>query len=236
MEEGEGRSLTETPTWAVATVFSLMVASVVFFTKSVEFFAHWLDKRKRKPLLAALNKIKEELMVFGVLSLLMGHWSIFVAKICIKSSLVSARFYPCIPETTSNRTLVPFQHIIISNSSKVAAHHPKHQDLVDHYARHKYCAKGYESFASYESLEQLHRLLFVLGVTHVIYSSMAIALAIIKIYSWRTWEDEAKSMASQTSQAVNIGVRLTSLITLLSDLDLLLSMAEEFRDIVGIRH
>ncbi|KAL2907129.1 MLO-like protein 4 [Bienertia sinuspersici] len=67
MEEGEVRSLTETPTWAVATVFSLMVASVVFFTKSVEFFAHWLDKRKRKPLLAALNKIKEALRLLLII-------------------------------------------------------------------------------------------------------------------------------------------------------------------------
>ncbi|KMT09593.1 hypothetical protein BVRB_6g130480 [Beta vulgaris subsp. vulgaris] len=94
----EGRSLTETPTWAVATVISLMVASVFLFTKSVESFG-----------------------------------------------------------------------------------------------------QGYESFASYESLEQLHRLLFVLGVTHVTYSSLAIALSVIKIYSWRIWEDEAKLLASQTS-------------------------------------
>lgn len=39
-----------------------------------------------------------------------------------------------------------------------------------------------EPFASYESLEQLHRFLFVLGVTHVSYSFLAIALAMIKVY------------------------------------------------------
>ena len=36
--EVEERSLTETPTWALATVLSLMVASVFLFTKSVEVF------------------------------------------------------------------------------------------------------------------------------------------------------------------------------------------------------
>lgn len=41
--------------------------------------------------------------------------------------------------------------------------------------------KGYESFASYESLEQLHRLLFVLGMTHVTYSAVTIALAVFKV-------------------------------------------------------
>lgn len=91
------------------------------------FGSQWLDRTKRKPLLAALEKIKEgimegvnvcfivlfslagylaymvlfqfwvesELMVFGLLSLLMGHWITFVAKICIKSSALTSRFYPC---------------------------------------------------------------------------------------------------------------------------------------------
>lgn len=40
--------------------------------------------------------------------------------------------------------------------------------------------QGQESFASKESLEQLHRFLFVLGVIHVSYSFAAIAFAMIK--------------------------------------------------------
>ena len=41
--------------------------------------------------------------------------------------------------------------------------------------------QGHESFASYESLEQLHRLLFVLATIHVSYSFAAIALAMMKV-------------------------------------------------------
>ena len=44
-----------------------------------------------------------------------------------------------------------------------------------------YVVKGHESFVSHESLEQLHRLMFVLGATHVSYSFIAIALAMIKV-------------------------------------------------------
>lgn len=87
--------------------------------------------------------------------------------------------------------------------------------------------QGKESFASYESLEQLHRFVFVLGITHVSYSFVAVALAMIKvkichdqtfflyllfwwldidfhileiiqIYSWRSWENEAKTIAVQS--------------------------------------
>lgn len=41
--------------------------------------------------------------------------------------------------------------------------------------------QDHQPFVSYESLEQLHRFLFVLGVTHVSYSFLAIALAMIKV-------------------------------------------------------
>jgi hypothetical protein len=41
--------------------------------------------------------------------------------------------------------------------------------------------QGHESFVSHESLEQLHCLVFVLGITHVAYSFFAIALAMIKV-------------------------------------------------------
>jgi len=42
-------------------------------------------------------------------------------------------------------------------------------------------SQGHESLASYESLEQLHRFVFVLGVTHITYSFIAVALAMIKV-------------------------------------------------------
>lgn len=41
--------------------------------------------------------------------------------------------------------------------------------------------QGRQSFASYESLEQLHRLLFVLGITHVLYSFYAVALTMLQV-------------------------------------------------------
>ncbi|KAL2254250.1 UNVERIFIED_CONTAM: MLO-like protein 4 [Sesamum indicum] len=94
--EEEGRSLAETPTWAVATVITFMVTIGFLIHGGLVKFGKWLDRTKRKQLLAALDKIKEELMVFGLLSLLMGHWIVFVAKICVKSSAVSSRFYPCV--------------------------------------------------------------------------------------------------------------------------------------------
>lgn len=42
--------------------------------------------------------------------------------------------------------------------------------------------QGHQPFASYESLEQLHRLLIVLAVVHVSYSFCTVALAMFKVH------------------------------------------------------
>ncbi|XP_008448546.2 MLO-like protein 4 isoform X5 [Cucumis melo] len=188
----EGRSLAITPTWAFATVVTLMVSLGFFFQGTLKRTKKWLNRTKRKSLLAALEKIKEELMLFGLLSLLMGHWIVFVARICVKSSVLSSRFYPCALETDLKRV----RHIFIATQSLNGSVPREHNND----GIREYCPEGRESFASYESLEQLHRLIFVLGVTHVSYSFIAVALAMIKIYGWRTWENEAKALAIRNTQ------------------------------------
>ncbi|KAH7566263.1 hypothetical protein JRO89_XS08G0127600 [Xanthoceras sorbifolium] len=191
MEGKQGRSFAETPNWAVATVITIMVILGFCFHESLKQFGKWLDKTKRKSLLAALEKIKDELMLFGLMSLLMGHWITFVAKICVKSSVLSSRFYPCV----SKSDFRSIGHNLVSNSKYF--NHTLGRELVD---TRDYCPEGRESFASHESLEQLHRFVFVLGITHVSYSFVAIALAMIKIYSWRVWENQAKTMAIESVQ------------------------------------
>ncbi|KAK7309366.1 hypothetical protein RJT34_06030 [Clitoria ternatea] len=208
-ENGEGRSLDETPTWAVATVITVLVSLSFLFQGTLNKLVKWLDKTKRKSLLSALDKIKEELMLFGLLSLLMGHWIVFVAKICIKSSILSSRFFPCSIEKNFGKA----EHIL-----RLSAEHSNKTVLKEKvkHGLHNYCPRGHESLASYESLEQLHRFVFVLGVTHISYSFIAVTLSMIKIYSWRTWENEAKTMAIQslqdTSQSTP-GIRLKRLST-----------------------
>ncbi|KAJ7944154.1 MLO-like protein [Quillaja saponaria] len=190
----EGRSLTETPTWAVATVITFFVTLSFLSESSLKQFGKWLDKTKRKSLLAALEKIKEELMLFGLLSLLMGHWIFFVAKICVKSSALSSQFYPC--EVDDFQTA---KHTLDLRSGFTNKTVFKEQ-VIKRLQIKDYCPEGHESFASYESLEQLHQFVFVLGITHVFYSFVAIVLAAIKIYSWRTWENDGKSLAIQSLQ------------------------------------
>lgn len=55
-------------------------------------------------------------MVFGLLSLLMGHWIALVAKICVKpSALMSSRFYPCSPTKVAEQQALA-RHAVVFRS------------------------------------------------------------------------------------------------------------------------
>ncbi|CAL1361145.1 unnamed protein product [Linum trigynum] len=193
MAESGEMGLALTPTWAVATVVTVMVAFGFFSQGLLKLSGQFLHKTKRKALLSALYKIKDELMLFGLISLLMGHWLSLVAKICVKSSYLNSRFYFCDP----NRSASTFQPTVASVSHYYFNNTVARDEMDSSYNKGN-CPPGHESFASHDSLEQLHRLMFVLPVTHVSYSFAAIALAMIKIYSWRSWENRAKTLALQS--------------------------------------
>ncbi|KAH9317756.1 hypothetical protein KI387_019525, partial [Taxus chinensis] len=188
---GEGRSLAETPTWSVATVTTVLVGICFIVERSIHHFGEWLLRTKRKPLLAALTKIKEELMLLGLISLLLAQSARWISNICVKSSVYNSKFYPCSAHDFDSQKK-PTQNDT-SISRNYIAHYGSHFSHGRQLAILNHCSKGHEPFVSFETLEQLHRFLFILGVTHVLYCCLTMLLALIKIYSWRPWEIEAHS-------------------------------------------
>ncbi|KAL7235790.1 hypothetical protein ACSBR1_019140 [Camellia fascicularis] len=189
-----GRSLEETPTWAVASVTTVMVFVCLLVERSIYRFGKWLKKTRRKALFASLEKIKEELMLLGLISLMLGQWAGWISEICVNSSLFSSRFYLCSEEDYGkNEKILLTKSFSSLNESDIPPG-------VNYPSSHQ-CGEGREPFVSYEGLEQLHRFLFVLGVTHVLYSCVVVGLAMSKIYSWRKWENQASLALDANLQA-----------------------------------
>ncbi|CAL0300778.1 unnamed protein product [Lupinus luteus] len=194
-----GRSLAETPTYSVASVITVMVFLCFLVERSIYRFGKWLKNTRRKALFASLEKIKEELMLLGLISLLLAQSARWISEICVDSSLFTTQFYTC-----SEQEIGTNDKIMLQTSSSF----PPRQTTtiakeVNNVAFHQ-CREGHEPFVSYEGLEQLHRFLFVLGITHVLYSCLAVALAMSKIYSWRKWENQATMAADGNLQGLNI--------------------------------
>ncbi|KAM1041592.1 hypothetical protein ACFX2I_030727 [Malus domestica] len=183
-DQQEMRSLALTPTWSVATVLTIFVAVSLLVERGIHRLSHWLRKTNRKPLLEAVEKMKEELMLLGFISLLLTATSSMIANICIPSKFYNSSFSPCsrseiTEETENKRKLLMFT--VLPHSFR---------RVLNELNRNS-CKEGYEPFVSYQGLEQLHRFIFVMAITHISYSCLTMLLAIVKIHSWRVWEEEA---------------------------------------------
>ncbi|KAL3702360.1 hypothetical protein R1sor_020382 [Riccia sorocarpa] len=203
------RSLEFSPTWTVAIVCLVFVVISLAIVKGIEKIEEGFKNGKKKSLIHALEKMKEELMLLGFISLLLTVGQNYVASICVKSSVLE-NFTPCHlkdrvkaaaygegkgdspspskDEGTSNRRLLEY----LGNSLlEKAGELPVRRQLAAGDATG--CGEGKESFVSVTSLHQLHIFIFVLAVCHVIFSLVAMGLAIMKVRSWKKWEEEAQA-------------------------------------------
>ncbi|KAK4255785.1 hypothetical protein QN277_008738 [Acacia crassicarpa] len=190
MEENEEtRSLALTPTWSVATVLTIFVLVCFLVERSIHHLGKWLQKTNRKPLLAALEKMKEELMLLGFISLLLTATSTTIANICVPSKFYGGTFSPCTRSEVDEEEMGkngPQERKLL-----MASTYPHLVRRMLNGMNQNSCKEGHEPFVSYEGLEQLHRFIFVMAITHISYSCLTMILAIVKIHSWRTWEEEA---------------------------------------------
>lgn len=185
VDKEESRSLALTPTWSVATVLTIFVVVSLLVERSIHRLSNWLKKTNRKPLLAAVEKMKEELMLLGFISLLLTATSSIISNICIPSKFYNSAFAPCTrSEVDEEMENGKRKLLMIVNPQSVRR--------VLNGLNENTCQKDYEPFVSYEGLEQLHRFIFVMAITHVSYSCLTMLLAVVKIHSWRKWEDEAQ--------------------------------------------
>ncbi|XVE55021.1 hypothetical protein DITRI_Ditri03aG0127600 [Diplodiscus trichospermus] len=187
MAEG-GTTLEYTPTWVVAVVCTVIVVISLTAERILHFFGKYLKKKNQKPLFEALQKIKEELMLLGFISLLLTVFQDRIAKICISKDL-GDQWLPCQEKkeiTTANdfQTLFSFlphgtgRHLLAEASDPAA-----------------YCtAKGKVPLLSTTALHHLHIFIFVLAVVHVTFCALTIVFGSIKIHQWKKWEDYAKDM------------------------------------------
>ncbi|KAK6143756.1 hypothetical protein DH2020_024104 [Rehmannia glutinosa] len=133
-------------------------------------------------------------MLLGLISLLLGQWARWISQICVNSSLFSSKFYICSEKDYGEKKRM------LLNSSNGTDIPPRGISYVPSHV----CGEGREPFVSAEGLEQLHRFLFVLGITHVLYSCIVVGVSMSKIYSWRKWEIQAGVVAEANAQGLNI--------------------------------
>ncbi|KAJ7980972.1 MLO-like protein [Quillaja saponaria] len=198
---GGGRSLEETPTWAVAVVCFILVLISIIIEYIIHLIGKWLKKRHKRALYESLEKIKSELMLLGFISLLLTVGQDQISNICV-SEKVGSTWHPCNKkeemnssedesesETTGRKLLSAFL-----NSGGGS-----HRRVLASGGTDKCAEKNKVALVSSDGIHQLHIFIFVLACFHVIYCILTMALGRLKMRSWKRWEKETRTVEYQFS-------------------------------------
>ncbi|XP_020247577.1 MLO-like protein 9 isoform X2 [Asparagus officinalis] len=163
-------SLESTPSWAVASVCSLLIIIALLMEHGLHLLTKLFERRKRKTLNQALYHIKTELRNLGFMSMSLTMAKQPITKICISTSLANS-LLPC---------------------KRKIGEHFIYED--------QYCPnKGKVPLVSTAGTEQLQVLIFVLAGFHVLSSLLTFLLGDAKLNRWRPWEEETRTMKFQLS-------------------------------------
>uniref|UniRef100_A0A1D1YNP5 MLO-like protein n=1 Tax=Anthurium amnicola TaxID=1678845 RepID=A0A1D1YNP5_9ARAE len=192
--EVEPMKLEFTPTWVVAVVCSIIVFISLVAERVLHRLGKRLKKKNQKPLFEALQKVKEELMLLGFISLLLTVFQGAIQKICIPESL-TRHMLPCKREGTSESShyQVAFFSGILGSGRRLLAG----GEGSDNCAK-----KGKVPLLSLEALHQLHIFIFVLAIVHVTFCVLTMLLGVARIRQWKHWEDSIQKEKENESSAV----------------------------------
>ncbi|KAL2633218.1 hypothetical protein R1flu_004697 [Riccia fluitans] len=192
-------SLENTPTYAVAIAAAVFIGISLLVERLIHRFKKYLKEKNQKPLRKVLDKLTDELMLLGFISLLLTVFQNRITKICV-SDTFAAHMLPCNAEdfASSSKAKAP--------AADQVAHRRLLALLMDSsYSSRRmlaggggnYCEdKGKKPFVSLEGLHQLHIFIFVLAITHVVYSLLTVLLGFARVYHWKQWEADSQGQDS----------------------------------------
>uniref|UniRef100_A0A5B7BDC0 MLO-like protein n=1 Tax=Davidia involucrata TaxID=16924 RepID=A0A5B7BDC0_DAVIN len=196
--EEEGTTLEFTPTWVVAAVCTVIVGISLAVERLLHYAGKYLKKKNQKPLYEALQKVKEELMLLGFISLLLTVFQGSIVKICVRED-ITRHLLPCkFPSESSNE----------GESSSTTTETPSHSRrrlLAEEPLGSGYCAmKNKVPLLSLEALHHLHIFIFVLAIVHVTFCVLTVVFGGAKIRQWKHWEDSIAKANYSTEEVTNV--------------------------------
>ncbi|KAG0468977.1 hypothetical protein HPP92_018305 [Vanilla planifolia] len=171
-----------TPTWVVAVVCTVIVVISLFVERFLHYLGQLLKRKQQDALFEALQKIKEELMLLGFISLLLTVSQNIISLICIPPS-AAIQLLPCQRSAVLESEGFNHQNVVFLDARPNGR-----RLLLEGADSHPCTRKGKVQMLSLEALHQLHIFIFVLAVSHVAFSASTMVLGGAKIRQWKLWE------------------------------------------------
>lgn len=190
MEAELSSSLEYTATWIVAIVCFIIVFISFSAERGLHKLGKFLEHKDQYQLYEALQKLKEELMLLGFISLLLTVFQGLISRLCVSSHLQSFML-PCKRDAVSSNGSEHYSHLNTNNRRR----------LLSEEANSGQCLReGKVPLLSLEALHQLHIFIFVLAVVHVIFCVTTMFLGGARVRQWKLWEDSIRREISKSGK------------------------------------
>ncbi|KAI6702964.1 hypothetical protein NL676_012100 [Syzygium grande] len=203
----EETTLEFTPTWVVAAVCTVIVAISLGVERLLHYTGKYLKNKDQKPLYEALQKVKEELMLLGFISLLLTVFQNPISRMCVPADFMK-HMLPCSlseapdeGETASNATTSHFQ---LSFSVAPGKIRKLLAETSTASSETRTCAaKNKVPLLSTEALHHLHIFIFVLAIVHVTFCALTVLFGGARIRQWKHWENAIAKANYDSRKALN---------------------------------
>ncbi|XP_019107994.2 MLO-like protein 1 [Beta vulgaris subsp. vulgaris] len=180
-----GPSFESTPSWVIGSVVFIIVAISWAIDKLLMYLGQRLKRKEKKHLYEALQQIKEELMLLGFVSLLLAVFQDNIAKTCIPEKLAK-KWIPCDYDYDDESTSKATTHFQTSLLSAGGGRLLAEENTIST------CPEGKTFLVSVGVLHELHYLIFILAIVHVVSCTITFLLGRLKISQWRKWEESIR--------------------------------------------
>jgi mlo protein len=203
-------------TWRIVVLmFGFLVVSIVV-EKGFHELHHWLSSKHHRGLALAFIKVKDELMLLGIIGLILSAVEDQLVATCVAmpQNLHLGYGVAC----TNLDGADPIAHLAAiglyggsaaANASAINASQGGRRllggyddgggvtggsqaaDVLGHAATIKRCNSlnpPQDEFMSLHSIHQIHILIFLIAMTHIIFSAFVITVSLWRVRQWTQWE------------------------------------------------
>jgi len=175
--------------WIEPLIFAFFLVISIVFELVLHAIEHRLKHKARHGLLAFVQGLKTEVLLYGLLSLLLSVIQPALSGICWpqKSGSATEGYYQPAAANTTVPTANYGRHLLAESAPSS-------------------CPAGKVQVIPYKTAHNIHVLIFMIAMSHIFMALLSLGLCLFKLRKWKKWADAPKDAMEPMSQKVLRGL------------------------------
>ncbi|MCO5604390.1 hypothetical protein L7F22_058555 [Adiantum nelumboides] len=173
---GDSSALLSIPTWAIAVTCAIFILVSLAIERAIHFIGHCAGRYNHAAFLHAFDKMKDELLMVGILSLALAMGQDAFAKACVPASWYK------------HARLCDDYAKDATKTVKVSIHSQQRRHLAPAADATSTCKADHVEFMPAAGIHDLHIFVFALAAVHIAYTVIIIAIGMWIVGRWKVWE------------------------------------------------